>query len=102
MQVLAGGHVNCIIKASNVDVGDEGAVIVRAVGKSSCLGIRENPATLETVMRVAEAGGVGAAVLAKFNNGLVYDYTIGELLNPDVIPHTHHIQKEVYIYVTSN
>ena len=73
------------------DVGDDGAVIVRIVSDKSC--IREDPSTLVTVMRIAEAGGVGAPVLAKFNNGIVYGYTSGEMINPDVIPHTDHIQR---------
>ena len=47
-------------------------------------------------MRIAEAGGVGAPVLAKFNNGLVYGFTAGEIINPDVIPHTDHIQRYRY------
>ena len=45
------------------------------------------------MMRIAEAGGVGAPVLATFNNGIVYGYTPGETINPDVIPHTDHIQR---------
>ena len=90
LQKLAGpgGNVNCMMKVSKGD-DDNDAVIVRIQCRNSL--IREDPSTLAIVMRVAEAGGVGAPVLASFNNGLVYGYAVGEIINPDVIPHTDHI-----------
>ena len=75
-------------------MGDEGAVIVRVISDKSV--IREDPDTLVTVMRIGEAGGVGAPLLAQFNNGLVYGFIEGDMLNPDVIPHTDHIQRYVH------
>ena len=33
-------------------------------------------------MRAAQLGGVGADVLASFNNGMIYSFQEGEIINP--------------------
>ena len=71
--------------------GDAEALILKVLGSNYKL--REDPSTLVTVMRVAAAGGLAAPVLAEFTNGVVYDYTQGELINPDNYPHDAHIQR---------
>ena len=90
-QMMGGGFINTIIKVAPDTATEDEAVIVRIYTQNSGK-LREDLSSLVTVMRVAEAGGVGAPVLAEFNNGLVYKFTQGEMLDPDVHPHTPHIQ----------
>ena len=52
----------------------------------------ESIGSVANLMRLAEAGGVGAPILAEFHNGVVYRFTPGEMLDPDVYPHDKHIQ----------
>ena len=60
--MLTAGQVNVIVKVWPFPADDSDTVIVRVVtGRSN---VREGPSSLVTVMRVAEAGGVGAPVLA--------------------------------------
>ena len=91
IQKLSGGYVNYIVKVYPAVGDSDDAVIVRIQTPMSGR-LREDPSSLVTVMRVAEAGGVGAPVLAEFNNGLVYEYTVGEMLDPEIHPHDKHIQ----------
>ena len=89
--MLAGGHINAIVKVWPKSGGDKDAVIVKVLSPNSR--IREDPKSQVTVMRVAHAGGVGAEVLAEFNNGFIYAFTPGEMLLPDIQPHNSHIQR---------
>ena len=87
--MLTGGHINAIVKLWPKDGGDKDAVLVRVMGPH--FRIREDGSSMATVMRVAEAGGVGAPVLAEFTNGVVYGFTVGDMIVPDVIKHDDHI-----------
>ena len=89
--MLASGHINAVLKVMPRSGTDEDAVVVKVFCPATK--VRPRWDTLEIVMRIAEAGGVGAKVLATFNNGIVYTFTPGDITDPDVIPHDAHIRR---------
>ena len=90
--------MNAVVKVTHVGHGDVDAVIVRIHTALSGL-LRQDLGSLATVMGVVAAGGVGAPLLAEFNNGLVYGFTPGEMLNPDIHTLDQHIQSYAFIYL---
>ena len=71
---------------------DTEAVIVRMYTEKSHT-MNVDIGSLGAVMKLAAAGGVATLVLAEFNNGIVYEYTTGEPLDPDKYVHNQHIQR---------
>ena len=88
---MGAGFVNVVIKVLPQNGGDEDAVLVRVYTAMSSL-LREDMNSLVPFMRLAAAGGMGAEVLAEFNNGVVYRFTPGEMILPEIHPHDQHIQ----------
>ena len=90
-QAQNAGHVNAVLKVWSAEKGEKTALILKIFSKDFV--IREDRDSMCTIMRVAAAGGVGAHVHAEFNNGLVYDYTHGDVCNPDVFPHDERMRR---------
>ena len=87
--MMDAGHINAALKVMPESGSDEEAVITRVVCPNSQ--IRPTQDTLAIVMRIADLGGLGANVLATFNNGIVYTFTVGKMTHPETIPHDKHI-----------
>ena len=83
--------MSALLKIWSATEGESTALVLKTFGRNFILRADRN--SFVTVMRVAAAGGVGAHVHAEFNNGVVYDFTPGDICDPDVMPHDEHLRR---------
>ena len=77
---MTGGFLNSVFKVWNIS--DPFDPIVVRVFTTSTEAIQDAAKTQLLGMRIAEAGGCGAEVIASLDNGIIYAYTQGETLDP--------------------
>ena len=80
IQLMAGGFLNSVFKVWNRS--DQSEPIVVRVFTTGTDTIQDAAKTQLLGMRIAEAGGCGAEVIASLDNGIIYAYTQGETLDP--------------------
>jgi len=81
IQLMSGGFMNSVYKIYNKNNPEE-AIVVR-VFTSGTEAIKDAAETQLLGMRIAEAGGCGAEVIASFENGIIYEFAQGETLAPE-------------------
>ena len=85
---MSGGFLNSVFKVWNQS--DQSDPIVVRVFTTGTDTIQDAAKTQLLGMRIAEAGGCGAEVIASFENGIIYEFTPGETLTPEKYDSNEH------------